>query len=90
VAGAGRTDAGVHALGQVAAFELEREIEPEALQRALNGLLPKDVARARRGARPGGLPSAKSASPSCTATSSTHGACNRRTAARYAATARPH
>jgi len=43
VAGAGRTDAGVHALGQVAAFELPREIEPAALQRALNGLLPEDV-----------------------------------------------
>ncbi len=43
VMGAGRTDAGVHALGQVAAFELERELEPDALQRALNGLLPADV-----------------------------------------------
>lgn len=43
VVGAGRTDAGVHALGQVAAFELAREIEPGALQRALNGLLPADV-----------------------------------------------
>jgi tRNA pseudouridine38-40 synthase len=43
VAAAGRTDAGVHALGQVAAFELPRELEPEALQRALNGLLPDDV-----------------------------------------------
>ncbi len=43
VAGAGRTDAGVHALGQVAAFELPRVLEPQTLQRALNGLLPKDV-----------------------------------------------
>ena len=43
VAAAGRTDAGVHALGQVAAFDLPRELEPAALQRALNGLLPEDV-----------------------------------------------
>ena len=43
VAGAGRTDAGVHALGLVAAFELARELAPEALRRALNGLLPDDV-----------------------------------------------
>jgi tRNA pseudouridine38-40 synthase len=57
VAGAGRTDAGVHALGQVAAFELARELEPEALRRALNGLLPRDVrvldaARAASGFHP--------------------------------------
>jgi tRNA pseudouridine38-40 synthase len=43
VFGAGRTDAGVHALGQVAAFELPRGLAPAALQRALNGLLPADV-----------------------------------------------
>jgi tRNA pseudouridine38-40 synthase len=43
VAGAGRTDAGVHALGQVAAFDLARALEPADLARALNGLLPEDV-----------------------------------------------
>ena len=43
VAGAGRTDAGAHALGQVAAFELPRQLEPDELRRALNGLLPADV-----------------------------------------------
>ncbi len=46
VAGAGRTDAGVHALGQVISFELPRPFEPARLARALNGLLPRDV-RAR-------------------------------------------
>lgn len=43
VIGAGRTDAGVHALGQVACFSLERAIRPDVLARALNGHLPEAV-----------------------------------------------
>ena len=43
VHGAGRTDAGVHALGQVASCTLERMLEPDALVRALNSGLPSDV-----------------------------------------------
>jgi tRNA pseudouridine38-40 synthase len=43
VTGAGRTDAGVHALGQVAAFTLERSIEPDVVTRALNARLPDAV-----------------------------------------------
>jgi tRNA pseudouridine38-40 synthase len=43
VAGAGRTDAGVHALGQVAAFTIARELEPDALVRALNSHLPRAI-----------------------------------------------
>lgn len=43
VAAAGRTDAGVHALGQVACFRLDRDWRPEDLTRALNGTLPQDV-----------------------------------------------
>lgn len=43
VAGAGRTDAGVHALGQVASFDLSRDMAPADLMRALNALLPEDV-----------------------------------------------
>jgi len=43
VAGAGRTDAGVHALGQVASFALAAPWPPAELMRALNALLPEDV-----------------------------------------------
>lgn len=39
---AGRTDAGVHARGQVASYEASGPV-PEALARRLNGLLPDDV-----------------------------------------------
>ena len=43
VAGAGRTDSGVHALGQVAAFTLERSMPAEAVVRALNAHLPDAI-----------------------------------------------
>ena len=43
VTGAGRTDAGVHALGQVAAFTIARDMEPNAVVRALNAHLPAAV-----------------------------------------------
>jgi len=62
VAGAGRTDAGVHALGQVAAFELARELAPEPLRRALNGRLPEDVRVLDAGPAPPGFHPRKSAS----------------------------
>jgi len=40
----GRTDAGVHALAQAANFKTNSKIAPHKLQRALNGLLPDDIA----------------------------------------------
>lgn len=44
ITGAGRTDTGVHALGQVISFELDWRHKPVALQRALNANLPEDIA----------------------------------------------
>ena len=44
VVGAGRTDAGVHATGQVIAFTYPGSLPVEALNDALNGTLPPDVA----------------------------------------------
>ena len=43
VHGAGRTDAGVHALGQVASFGLTSALDCPTLARALNAVLPPDV-----------------------------------------------
>ena len=43
VHGSGRTDAGVHAEGQVASVKLDREITPNKLRNAINGNLPADV-----------------------------------------------
>jgi tRNA pseudouridine38-40 synthase len=44
VAASGRTDAGVHALGQVVSAQIETELSPASLQRALNRILPPDLA----------------------------------------------
>lgn len=41
--GSGRTDAGVHAFGQVASFMTESPIPPENLVKALNDILPSSV-----------------------------------------------
>jgi tRNA pseudouridine38-40 synthase len=43
VKGAGRTDAGVHATGQVVSFALKREWAAERLRKALNALLSADL-----------------------------------------------
>ena len=43
VAGSGRTDAGVHAIAQVAAFSIENPIPVDTLRRAMNRLLPRDI-----------------------------------------------
>jgi tRNA pseudouridine38-40 synthase len=41
--GAGRTDAGVHALGQVANFVVSRQLDLSKFKYSLNSVLPKDI-----------------------------------------------
>jgi tRNA pseudouridine38-40 synthase len=43
VIGSGRTDSGVHALGQVAHFRTQSQMDIRTIQRALNSLLPPDI-----------------------------------------------
>ena len=43
VSGAGRTDAGVHALGQAANFKTDTRMTQEEFKAALNHVLPKDI-----------------------------------------------
>ncbi len=43
VVGSGRTDAGVHAEGQVACFRTDAAIPPEKFYKAINAFLPPDV-----------------------------------------------
>lgn len=58
---AGRTDAGVHALGQVASFPAPDGLDPARVQRAVNGLLaPEVVVRSARHA-PAGFDARRSA-----------------------------
>ena len=58
---AGRTDAGVHALGQVVSFRMPGEWEPGQLHRALNALLPADIWVAKVGLAPDGFHARKDA-----------------------------
>ncbi len=44
VVASGRTDAGVHALGQVVSFSTASALAPDAVQKALNAVLPEDMA----------------------------------------------
>ncbi len=43
VIGAGRTDAGVHAIEQIAAFDSSSGLEVHVIERALNAMLPRDI-----------------------------------------------
>ncbi|MEJ2568045.1 MAG: tRNA pseudouridine(38-40) synthase TruA [candidate division WOR-3 bacterium] len=43
ITGSGRTDAGVHALGQVASFAVPERMPPKELKSAINGNIPPDI-----------------------------------------------
>ena len=43
ITGSGRTDSGVHAIGQVANFFTEAQMDSETLRKALNSTLPRDI-----------------------------------------------
>ena len=44
IAASGRTDAGVHAFGQVANFHMDTQMTPQELMERINSYLPEDVA----------------------------------------------
>ena len=58
---AGRTDAGVHALGQVISFRMPGKWQADQLTRALNALLPDDIWVPRVGEAPDGFHARKHA-----------------------------
>lgn len=43
ITGSGRTDAGVHALGQVAHFDAEDSLDLSQFLRSMNGMVPKEI-----------------------------------------------
>ena len=53
--GSGRTDSGVHALGQVVSFRAERPRDPGTLAVALNSLLPSDISCLQAAHAPAGF-----------------------------------
>ncbi len=61
VTAAGRTDAGVHALGQVVSFPEERPLPLAAYVKGMNALLPADVAVRAASLEPDGFDARRSA-----------------------------
>jgi tRNA pseudouridine38-40 synthase len=61
LAGAGRTDAGVHAMGQVGSFRTDARMPADRLMRAVNSRLPDDIAVVRADDVPGGFHATRSA-----------------------------
>ncbi len=61
IAGAGRTDSGVHASGQVISFQSDARLDADAWRRALNAHLPRDIAVRAARVAPDGFHARKSA-----------------------------
>jgi tRNA pseudouridine38-40 synthase len=61
VTAAGRTDAGVHALGQIVSFPVERPLPLAAYVRGMNAVLPEDVAVQAASLEPDGFDARRSA-----------------------------
>ncbi len=59
--GAGRTDAGVHALGQVANFRIDHSLPPERYKEAINYYLPRTILITKSGVVPDEFHARKSA-----------------------------
>ena len=59
--GASRTDAGVHALGQVASLHAARPLDPRVVQAALNATLPRDIRVVAARAVPEGIDARRAA-----------------------------
>lgn len=55
ITGSGRTDAGVHAMGQVANFFTQAQMDTETLRKALNSTLPRDISIIKAQEVPGGF-----------------------------------
>lgn len=58
---AGRTDAGVHAEGQVASFAIDGRVDPSRIQRAVNGMLAPEIVVIRAGLAPSSFDARRSA-----------------------------
>src|SRR5437899_12000091 len=58
---AGRTDAGVHAEGQVVSFQAPEDLDPARVQRAVNGMLAPEVVALRAAVAPEGFDARRSA-----------------------------
>jgi tRNA pseudouridine38-40 synthase len=93
VAASGRTDAGVHAMGQVATFRTEHTLDARELRKSVNALTPPDIAVRDIAVVGDGFDARRHATARCTSTDLDAGLALRLLASlrlARAARARPH